>query len=91
MSRKVKNMFRRSVGLPIDEAIEPEEIEEAHLCYTASNGAKHLIREMPDGYIHNAVAKLRRSSHPTILTRTTIASMDKEIERRAQLTGEGES
>lgn len=86
VSRKTENMFRRSVGLPpLDEAIEPEEIAQAKLYYTASNGFRHLIRDMPDGYIHNAVAKLRRSGRQDTLALATIEAMDQEIERRAQV------
>lgn len=89
VSRKTENMFRRSVGLPpLDEAIEPEEVEQAKLYYTASNGARHLIRDMPDGYIHNAANKLRRSGRADALAKATLEAMDTEIQRRLQLPPE---
>jgi hypothetical protein len=84
MSRRVKNMFLASVGLPTDEAIEPEELAAASLYYTNDRGAVHPIRDMPDGYIHNAVAKLRRSGRTDALAVAMIEAMDKEIERRLQ-------
>lgn len=86
MSRKTENMLRRSVGLPpIDEAVEPEEIAQASLYYTNDRGLRYLIRDMPDGYIHNAERKLRRSGRTDVLTKTTLEAMSTEIARREQI------
>jgi hypothetical protein len=73
------------VGLPTDEAIEPEEIEQAKIYYTNDYGVSHVIREMPEGYLQNAVRKLKRSGRTDALTITTIEAMDKEVERRLQV------
>lgn len=49
--------------------------------YTASNGKIHVITEMADGHIHNALAKLERD-HPH---RTDeITAMRAEVAKREE-------
>lgn len=51
--------------------------------YTDSKGHAHVIAEMPNGYLHNAAARLRREGTAP----ATLQAMDLEIGRREAAKG----